>query len=139
MFLVIQECDWDGGDCCDCTCTPTGTSTCGVFSYDCQDPDANCDLADSSSQTDNDVTTPTSTSDGLSAAVIGGICAACFVVLLAACAGVCYVQARKRRDQASDNASSVQYPVRDPSGGDGRAVDRETGSAQYPVALTAPA
>lgn len=34
---VIEECDYDGGDCCSCTCNDTIFS-CGVAGYDCQDP-----------------------------------------------------------------------------------------------------
>jgi len=39
-------CGWDGGDCCECTCTD-GDYTCGVVGYDCLDPNASappCDV-----------------------------------------------------------------------------------------------
>lgn len=32
------ECDWDGGDCCPCTCETTSDLTCGVNGFDCLDP-----------------------------------------------------------------------------------------------------
>ena len=36
-------CDYDGGDCCECTCSEAAYYDCGVNAdYDCQDPTANC-------------------------------------------------------------------------------------------------
>lgn len=74
--------------------------------------------------------------------VIGSICTACVVVLLAVCAGVYGIQARKRRRRLSAPVMAVpaQYPVvctPDPDGG-GSAVGSQTDSAQYPVAHTDP-
>jgi len=41
-----EACGWDGGDCCECTCTD-GAYTCGYVGYNCLDPNAgvppNCD------------------------------------------------------------------------------------------------
>lgn len=36
------ECDFDGGDCCTCTCTDGEVFVCGDAGYDCQDPAALC-------------------------------------------------------------------------------------------------
>ena len=33
----IEECGWDGGDCCSCTCV-SALHTCGENRYDCLDP-----------------------------------------------------------------------------------------------------
>lgn len=33
-----QECAYDGGDCCFCSCTNTTSSTCGNNGFDCRDP-----------------------------------------------------------------------------------------------------
>lgn len=64
-----KECGFDGGDCCECTCTESGAHACGSHGYDCQDPDAACELA--------------AGSQGLSSArrtvvigVLGAVCAA---------------------------------------------------------------
>ena len=35
---LISECDWDGGDCCRCTCS-NETFVCGIDGYFCVDPD----------------------------------------------------------------------------------------------------
>lgn len=41
--LNNSECEWDGGDCCYCTCEDGPTYNCGSYSfYDCQDADAWC-------------------------------------------------------------------------------------------------
>lgn len=39
-----EECGYDGGDCCDCTCVSTAQTTCGEegIGFDCRDPDASC-------------------------------------------------------------------------------------------------
>lgn len=37
-----EECEFDGGDCCDCTCTDGETFVCGDAGYDCQDPTSPC-------------------------------------------------------------------------------------------------
>ncbi|CAM9475240.1 unnamed protein product [Ectocarpus sp. 12 AP-2014] len=37
-----EECGWDGGDCCSCTCEGSSYYSCSSYSMDCQDPDANC-------------------------------------------------------------------------------------------------
>lgn len=36
-----SECDYDGGDCCSCTCVD-GDYECGFSGYDCVDPEAGC-------------------------------------------------------------------------------------------------
>lgn len=39
----IQECNYDGGDCCSCTCVDTTYNTCGSqYDYDCRDPNIWC-------------------------------------------------------------------------------------------------
>ena len=35
-------CNWDDGDCCECTCQEGGFNPCGSNGYNCLDPDANC-------------------------------------------------------------------------------------------------
>jgi len=35
-------CEWDGGDCCECTCQEGGLNVCGLNGYNCLDPDADC-------------------------------------------------------------------------------------------------
>ncbi|CAN0142722.1 unnamed protein product, partial [Laminaria digitata] len=40
-----EECGYDGGDCCECTCAGTGDSSCGgggPGTFDCRDPSAPC-------------------------------------------------------------------------------------------------
>ena len=32
-------CGWDGGDCCEETCDPDAEYQCGLYGYECQDPD----------------------------------------------------------------------------------------------------
>lgn len=71
------DCDFDGGDCCSCTCT---LSACGPY-YDCIDPDADCVDDDDGSSTVSDTsssTYATSSSTRYSdedCAVSGGDCA----------------------------------------------------------------
>ncbi|CAM9873433.1 unnamed protein product [Ectocarpus sp. 4 AP-2014] len=36
------ECAYDGGDCCECDCTPGGPNTCGVNGYNCLNPYSDC-------------------------------------------------------------------------------------------------
>ncbi|CAM9457144.1 unnamed protein product, partial [Hapterophycus canaliculatus] len=38
-----EECDWDGGDCCPCTCEDTIDYSCGYLGYNCLDPTASTD------------------------------------------------------------------------------------------------
>eukprot|EP00904_Undaria_pinnatifida_P003009 jgi/Undpi1/12709/HiC_scaffold_6.g02377.m1 len=41
-----EECDYDGGDCCECTCVSTEAYTCGAEGlrpFDCIDPSVDCD------------------------------------------------------------------------------------------------
>lgn len=38
-----EECDYDGGDCCPCTCVDAEFVTCGEDGYDCQDPSVPAD------------------------------------------------------------------------------------------------
>ena len=39
----IPECNYDGGDCCSCTCEDTPNQTCGSWSFfSCLDPSAEC-------------------------------------------------------------------------------------------------
>ncbi|CAN0273217.1 unnamed protein product, partial [Scytosiphon promiscuus] len=40
--LNNEECGWDGGDCCPCTCREYSSyyNTCGYYGYDCMDPEA---------------------------------------------------------------------------------------------------
>lgn len=45
--LNSAECEYDGGDCCWCTCVDSYYS-CGDIGYDCQDPSVNCQLDDCS-------------------------------------------------------------------------------------------
>lgn len=37
LRALYQECEWDGGDCCICTCVD-GDFTCGEDGFDCRDP-----------------------------------------------------------------------------------------------------
>ena len=53
--LNNEECGYDGGDCCRCTCREFGYySACGVYGYDCVDPDAPLDCG-----TDSPTPSPT--------------------------------------------------------------------------------
>ena len=39
----IPECDYDGGDCCECTCEDTPNQVCGLYvGFACIDPAAEC-------------------------------------------------------------------------------------------------
>ncbi|CAM9871898.1 unnamed protein product, partial [Ectocarpus sp. 6 AP-2014] len=40
----IEDCEFDGGDCCQCDCEETqgGAVTCGVAGYDCLDTTSEC-------------------------------------------------------------------------------------------------
>eukprot|EP00904_Undaria_pinnatifida_P003012 jgi/Undpi1/12711/HiC_scaffold_6.g02379.m1 len=52
-----EDCGYDGGDCCDCTCVDTEDLECGVSGFACIDPSASC-------VDDDDVTTnPDSTTE----------------------------------------------------------------------------
>ncbi|CAM9351668.1 unnamed protein product, partial [Laminaria digitata] len=37
-----EECGYDGGDCCECTCVDTGEFVCGDYGFACVDPSAPC-------------------------------------------------------------------------------------------------
>lgn len=37
-----EDCSWDGGDCCACTCVDTEDNTCAGTSFNCIDPNAEC-------------------------------------------------------------------------------------------------
>lgn len=55
----IGECGYDAGDCCPCTCSH-GAYSCGVYGYECQDPDvaSTCVESTSSSGTSEITATP---------------------------------------------------------------------------------
>ena len=38
----VEECGYDGGDCCECTCEDTQDYTCGQNGYSCIDPNSGC-------------------------------------------------------------------------------------------------
>ena len=38
----VPECNYDGGDCCSCTCVDTPSYTCGIAGFSCVDPSADC-------------------------------------------------------------------------------------------------
>ena len=38
----VEECGYDGGDCCECTCKDTQDNFCGVNGYSCIDPNSGC-------------------------------------------------------------------------------------------------
>ena len=38
----VEECGYDGGDCCECTCEDTQDNSCGVNGYSCIDPNSGC-------------------------------------------------------------------------------------------------
>ena len=38
----VEECGYDGGDCCECTCEGTQDNSCGVNGYSCIDPNSGC-------------------------------------------------------------------------------------------------
>ena len=38
----VEECGYDGGDCCECTCKDTQDNSCGVNGYSCIDPNSGC-------------------------------------------------------------------------------------------------
>lgn len=42
-------CEYDGGDCCSCTCVDSNHYTCGVRGYDCQDPTVSDECVEESS------------------------------------------------------------------------------------------
>lgn len=39
-----EECGYDGGDCCECTCVDGLEHVCGTHGFNCMDPEAQCDL-----------------------------------------------------------------------------------------------
>ena len=38
----VEECGYDGGDCCECTCKDTQDHSCGENGYSCIDPNSGC-------------------------------------------------------------------------------------------------
>lgn len=55
LFALAAPQDYDGGDCCSCTCEGEDPTVCGNLKlfggggYDCQDPDAGCEDEDEGS------------------------------------------------------------------------------------------
>lgn len=49
IVLNNALCGYDGGDCCSCTCVDSEEYQCGVWGYDCQDPDISSDCVNDSS------------------------------------------------------------------------------------------
>lgn len=47
-FQNYAHCDFDGGDCCTCTCTDGSIYKCGYGGYDCKDEEAGCTTSSAS-------------------------------------------------------------------------------------------
>lgn len=78
-----KACDYDGGDCCECTCEDGPVFTCGLPFNDCDDPLANCNsfvtspspsLGENSENSPADRPTQASTPSATSSAVIALVC-----------------------------------------------------------------
>lgn len=70
------ECEWDGGDCCDCTCEDGPVYPCGSY-FDCRDPAAWCQTATAGptpSPTSNTTLNSTSTCTGSPVYIADGNC-----------------------------------------------------------------
>ncbi|CAM9592271.1 unnamed protein product [Ectocarpus sp. 12 AP-2014] len=71
-YYNTEECDWDGGDCCECDCVDA-LYTCGVADYDCLNPSA-CGGGD---EDDDDVPV-----GAIVGGVIGGVLFLAAVIIL---------------------------------------------------------
>lgn len=65
------ECNYDEGDCCECTCVD-GDFECGIGGFECLDPSADCDSDDDFSS-DDDYSESSESSDSESSDDSGGI------------------------------------------------------------------
>ncbi|CAM9720850.1 unnamed protein product [Pylaiella littoralis] len=73
-----SECEYDGGDCCECDCEDTDVE-CGGFEYDCVDPSSAC-YGGAASASTSDSKVPVGTIVG---GVAGGVLLAAAAVMLA--------------------------------------------------------
>lgn len=107
--LSRQECGYDGGDCCSCTCIDVPPATCGSpVPFDCHDPEVSASCAKITSQTSGTADDRSST-DLLVGAVAG---AAVVVCLILGATGYCCKRARqKRRNVAAGEAASAPGPA----------------------------
>lgn len=131
--MSYQDCNYDGGDCCYCTCVDVPPSTCGSpVAFNCEDPS----VSESCSQ----ITSPTSrTSDDSSSSkglFVGAIAGAALIsVIILGVTVCCYKRARRKRlNIAAGDASSapvaaptIDSPKRVPTISNPREVERMSG------------
>ncbi|CAN0196406.1 unnamed protein product, partial [Hapterophycus canaliculatus] len=67
-----EECDWDGGDCCPCTCEDSSYYSCGYYGYDCLNPAVSTEC--SSAPTPSPTPSPYPECSGLISFIGDGYC-----------------------------------------------------------------